>query len=122
MGRVVHFDMMTSDPKKAVEFYTAVFGWKFEKWNGPGMDYWLITTGDAKAPGIDGGLAQGDQAGAMMNTIDVPSLDGALAMVKQHGGKVVVPRGPIPGVGWYASFEDPTGNRFGLLQADTSAK
>jgi predicted enzyme related to lactoylglutathione lyase len=122
MSRVVHFDMMAKEPPKAIEFYSKVFGWKFEKWNSPGMDYWLIMTGDAKTPGIDGGLAQGDQAGMMLNTIDVVDLDGALRKIQAGGGKVVMQRGAIPGVGWYARFEDPSGNQFGLMQADTTAK
>jgi predicted enzyme related to lactoylglutathione lyase len=35
---------------------------------------------------------------------------------------VLSPRTPLPGVGWYAAFEDPTGNQFGLEQNDPSAR
>ena len=52
----------------------------------------------------------------------VADLDAVLAKVTENGGKVKQPRGPIPGVGWYAAFVDPTGNAFGLMQADTAAR
>ena len=55
-------------------------------------------------------------------TIDVSDLDATLAKVTENGGKVKQPRGPIPGVGWYAAFVDPTGNAFGLMQTDTAAR
>ncbi len=122
MSRVVHFDIMAKEPQKAVEFYSAVFGWKFDKWDNPMMEYWLITTGDKKTPGIDGGLGPGEPVKSAVNTIGVEDLEVTLARILQHGGKVLQPKGPIPGVGWFASFEDPTGNQFGLMQNDPAAK
>lgn len=56
MPRPVHFDIFAADPERAQRFYTALFGWRFERWGGL-MPYWLITTGD-DGPGINGGLAQ----------------------------------------------------------------
>ncbi len=44
MQRPVHFDMSAEDPTRAAQFYGDVFGWKFQKWEGP-VDYWMITTG-----------------------------------------------------------------------------
>ncbi len=35
MPRVVHFDIDSDDPDRAAGFYTSVFGWKVEKWEGP---------------------------------------------------------------------------------------
>jgi catechol 2,3-dioxygenase-like lactoylglutathione lyase family enzyme len=55
MPRVVHFEISVDDPERAIRFYSDVFGWKIEKWEGP-MDYWLITTGPENEPGIDGAL------------------------------------------------------------------
>ena len=34
-GRFVWFDLMTTDPAKAVEFYTSVAGWGTTQWEGP---------------------------------------------------------------------------------------
>ena len=49
MARVIHFELISKDIEKIIDFYTKVFGWKFEKWKGP-TDYWLISTGDESQP------------------------------------------------------------------------
>lgn len=121
MPRPVHFELAADDPERAVKFYSSVFGWKFEKWGGP-FDYWVITTGTDPEPGIDGGMARRQPGRSGPNTIAVPSLDDFLKKVVAAGGNVVQPKGPIPGIGWYASFDDPEGNHFGMLEPDESAK
>ena len=57
MPKVVHFDLPADDTQRAIEFYSTVFGWTFDKWDGP-MEYWLIDAGPDEEPGIHGGLAQ----------------------------------------------------------------
>ena len=52
MARPVHFEIHADDPERAVEFYSAVLGWTFTKWEGP-ADYWLVTTGPDNEPGIN---------------------------------------------------------------------
>jgi len=122
MNRIVHFDLYADDPGRAVKFYGTVFGWKAEKWNGP-MEYWLITTGPDEKPGINGGIGQRqDPADHATNTIDVPSVDEFLVKVKTAGGKVLEPKMPIPGVGWFALCVDTEGNKFGLIENDPKAK
>jgi len=37
-SRVIHFEIPADDPQRAVDFYTRVFDWKFQKWAGP-QDY-----------------------------------------------------------------------------------
>lgn len=44
------------------------------------------------------------------------------AAVTKNSGKVLAPKMPIPGVGWFAMIADTEGNRFGLMQSDESAK
>jgi hypothetical protein len=58
----------------------------------------------------------------IVNTIDVPSVDDYAQKVEAHGGKVVVPKMAIPGVGWLAYFADPEGNITGIYTQDPSAK
>ena len=53
MPRVVHFEIHAGDPERAISFYQRVFGWAFQKWEGP-MDYWVITTGPDEQRGING--------------------------------------------------------------------
>jgi predicted enzyme related to lactoylglutathione lyase len=122
MSRVIHFEIPASDPERAVAFYQKVFGWKFDKWAGP-MEYWLVTTGAEKTPGINGGvLRKPGPVTVTTNTIDVESVDNAIAAVVEAGGKQMMPKSPIPGLGYFAYCEDTEGNLFGVMQADKSVK
>jgi len=118
MSRVVHFEIIAREPQKAIDFYSTVLDWRFEKQDNPGKDYWLVATGDNQAPGINGWLASGDPIGAVVNTIGVADIDATLQKVEENGGKIIRPREPLPGMGMYATFEDPAGNQFGLMQAE----
>ena len=121
MPRVVHFEIPTDDPERAIGFYGDVFGWQFTKWDGP-QPYWLIRTG-TEGPGIDGGMMQrATGPGAWtVNTVDVPDVDEYARKVVEKGGEVVVPKMAIPGVGWLAYCKDPDGNVFGIHAADAGA-
>jgi hypothetical protein len=57
-----------------------------------------------------------------INTIGVPSVDEFVGRVTRHGGKVVMPKMAIPGVGYQAYCQDPGGNLFGIHQSAPSAK
>lgn len=57
-----------------------------------------------------------------VNTIGVASLDDTLLQVHGAGGKTVLPKMAIPGVGYLAYCQDTEGNTFGMMQADPSAK
>jgi predicted enzyme related to lactoylglutathione lyase len=116
MPRVVHFEIYGEKPEQLVDFYTKIFGWKFEKW-GP-MDYWIIKTGEG--PGIDGGL--GKEKNPSVNTIDVPDVDKYLEEIESAGGTVVAPKMTMSGIGYLAYFKDPQGNIFGIMKDDPSAK
>lgn len=127
MPRVLHFEIHASDPERGKKFYEKVFGWTFQKWEGP-MEYWLITTGPDSEPGINGGLMrrQGEIDGqaviAYVCTIGVADLEATMATVEANGGKVALPKMPIPGMGWLAYYKDTEGNIFGMMQPDESAK
>jgi predicted enzyme related to lactoylglutathione lyase len=116
MPRVVHFEITADDPQRAVSFYRDVFGWDFQKWDGP-MEYWLAMTGPKGQPGIDGGIRGHGPAGHV-NTIDVPSVDDYAARVVANGGQVVMPKQPIPGVGHLAYCRDTEGCTFGIIEFD----
>ena|SRR5437660_12432572 len=122
MPRIVHFDVPADDPLRAQKFYSEIFGWKFDKWNGP-MEYWMTITGDDKQPGINGGLSKRmpGQAG-ITNTIDVSSVDEFSKKIQSKGGKIIAPKMPIPGVGYFAQCMDTEGNVFGIIQFDKNAK
>jgi predicted enzyme related to lactoylglutathione lyase len=122
MPRVVHLEINADQPERAIKFYNEVFGWNITKWEGP-FDYWLVTTGEDKEPGINGGLMKRvNPSSTTVNTINVPSIDSFLDKINKHGGKVIMPKTAIPGIGYHAYCQDTEGNTFGIMQEDTSAK
>jgi predicted enzyme related to lactoylglutathione lyase len=56
------------------------------------------------------------------NTVDVPSVDEFVRKITENGGKVIVPKFAVPGVGYMAYCADTEGNVFGIMEEDTSAK
>ncbi|HKY78571.1 MAG TPA: VOC family protein [Anaerolineales bacterium] len=123
MSRVVHFELVGENPDRMAKFYAETFGWKVQKWEGP-LDYWLVTTGEDGAPGINGGLGRRsspDEQGTT-NTLEVMDARAAVAAVEKNGGKVTLALHAIPGVGWQAYCADTEGNVFGIHQNDPNAK
>jgi predicted enzyme related to lactoylglutathione lyase len=128
MSRVIHFEIQASDPQALVDFYAALLGWSFTKWEG--AEYWLIETGPADQPGINGGLLprpiggplEAQAVNAFVCTAQVASLDEALARAVELGARVALPTVPVPGVGWLVYIKDPDGNLVGLLQPDEEAR
>jgi uncharacterized protein len=126
MSRVVHFEIHADNPARAVKFYSSLFGWEFTKWDGP-IEYWLIKTGPDSQPGINGGLIKrqgvidGTAVIAYVCTVDVVSVDVTAKKVGDLGGTIVVPKMPIPGMGWLVYAKDPEGNIFGFMHRDPKA-
>ena len=123
MPRVVHFEIHAGDPERAVNFYQKLFGWNFQKWEGP-MDYWMVITGPDDQPGINGGLLrrQGEIDGqaviAYVCTVDVADVDASLQTALANGAQIALPKMPIPGVGWLVYCKDTEGNIMAVLNPE----
>jgi predicted enzyme related to lactoylglutathione lyase len=128
MPRVIHFEIQGTDPEALARFYQALFGWKVSRWGE--APYWLVETGDAAQPGINGGLlprrgpppADGQSVNAFVCTVEVASVDASFSKALELGGKAALPRMPVPGVGWLGYVKDPDGNILGLMQPDPAAR
>jgi predicted enzyme related to lactoylglutathione lyase len=88
----------------------------------------LLMTGKDE-PGINGAIMKREKplsgSGDIMAyvcTIGVDSVEKYSLKIEAGGGKILVPKGPIPGVGWFAQCQDTESNFFGILQNDPSAK
>jgi predicted enzyme related to lactoylglutathione lyase len=108
---VVHIEIPAKDPKAAGAFYEKLFGWNitedenmnycmFQPENGPGGGF----------PVLDDTFQPGD----ITLYISCDDVDEMLAKAEGLGAKVLVPKTEIPQTGWFAFFEDPTGNRMGV--------
>lgn len=123
MNRIVHFEIALDKPEETSQFYTDVFGWKVNKWEGP-QPYWLVTTGEDKEPGINGGLMKrpAPNNAKVITTLEVASLEEMITKVEQNGGKLITPKTTIPGIGYFCYVADPEGILHGLMQTDKNAK
>ena len=120
---IVHFEIPADDVKKLAKFYSELFGWKIEKMPGP-IDYWNIETvpvdekGMPIRPGVNGGMMKRQRPDHKpVNYIAVESVDEYLKKIKVLGGKVLVPKMEVPGIGWWALAVDPEGNQFAIMQS-----
>ena len=121
MNRFTHFELVTTDLEKTAAFYRDVFGWQVDKWEGP-VEYWLVTSGDASTPGINGGLMNaGPEMTGTVNTVEVDDIDVVLAKALANGAEVIMPKDAIPGVGYQAYIKDSCGIVVGLHQTDPKA-
>jgi uncharacterized protein len=122
MGRVVHFEIHADDTDRAERFYTEVFGWRVEQFDGP-VDHRLLKTGD-RPPGIDGaivprrgGALDGSRVvSAFVCTVEVDDVAKTEEGVLAAGGEHVVERQNVEGVGELAYFKDTEGNIFGVMR------
>jgi predicted enzyme related to lactoylglutathione lyase len=122
LGKVIHFEIPATDPERTVEFYKKVFGWTAQKYPGP-FQYWLLKTGEDNEPGINGAITEkSETVTATTNTISVPIFEDAAKKIVEAGGKVLMPKTAVPGIGYMAYCKDPEGNTFGIMQMDPNAK
>jgi hypothetical protein len=128
MPRPIHFEIQAENTARAIKFYGDLFGWEFSQWGQE--SYWLVKTGEKDTPGIDGGLmprqgpapAEGQAVSSFVCIVDVADADAMATRIPEAGGRVVVPKMPIPTVGWLAYAKDTEGNLFGFMQMDANAK
>jgi predicted enzyme related to lactoylglutathione lyase len=119
-ARPTHFEIPVDDPDRAEAFYNKVFGWTFQRFDGAPEYYGMASTGDGN-PGINGALFQRRPDSATTLTMSVPSIEDAIATAEANGGKVVVGKTPIPGMGYFANITDTEGNVIGVFTEDPSA-
>jgi predicted enzyme related to lactoylglutathione lyase len=110
---IVHVEIPTINSKESAEFYAKTFDWSLE--HSPEFDYWQF-----RAQGGPGGgfIQVGGQSDAKVNEpvlyIGTDDIEATLATIEANGGKTVLPKTEIPGIGWFAYFTDPAGNRLAI--------
>jgi predicted enzyme related to lactoylglutathione lyase len=126
MPTIVHFEIPSDDIERSKKFYNELFGWNIEKWSGlsEGMEYWLISTVDDKGnKAVGGGMMKRQSPQQQgINYFDVKSVQVSSAKVEQLGGKVIMPKSPVPGMGYMAVCKDSENNGFGIFEVDSTAK
>ncbi len=109
-----HFELFSADPAKAQAFYERVFAWRYER--APEQEnYTMIYAGTGPTGGLMP-MPANCPAPRTMVYFAVDNIDDTLVKAEQAGGKVVMPRMPIPGVGAIAVLADPEGIRIGIYE------
>ncbi len=108
-----HFELMTNDPQKCKDFYGKIFDWQFDDQSMPG--YTLINAGAEPTGGI---FPKPPEAPVVCANLyfSVDDIEALVAKVTELGGSIIVPKTPIPGVGYFAMFADPEGIVVGVMQ------
>jgi len=107
-----YFEFAGPNAAALARFYEQVFGWKSAA--GPFPNY-VSVAADGGA-GLAGGFRQEDKPERVLY-IRVADLEAAVAKVVAAGGKVLIPPTNVPGVIHFALFEDPQGNRTGIIKS-----
>ncbi|HEX8300158.1 VOC family protein [Sphingomonas sp.] len=114
MARLNYVELPVRDVTAQKEFYSSVFGWKFEDF---GPDYAAMTTGDVDV-GLNGDIEQA--TAQLLPVIEVEDLEDALAKVEAGGGTVTMPIFAFPG-GRRFHFRDPHGHELAVMVPDVSS-
>ena len=120
---IVHFEIPADDVERLRKFYNKLFGWKIVKMPGP-TEYWGIETvpvnekGMLLRNGVNGGMMKRQNPEHKpVNYIAVESVDEYVKKIGELGGRVVVAKMEVPGIGWWALGLDPEGNQFAIMQS-----
>jgi predicted enzyme related to lactoylglutathione lyase len=125
MSSIVHIEVAAADPAATSAFYQELFGWKItaQPFDG-GMVYHMFES----QPNLGGGFPQvgsgpngesGFKPGDIVFYVATDDIEASLAKAEALGGRTLLGKTEIPGMGWFAHFADPTGNRIGLFSMGT---
>ncbi len=118
-GRFVWHELMTTDTKGAIAFYTEVIGWKTQPFNDSPDPYtmWVGSQGP-----LGGVMTLPDAAKKMgapphwMGHIAVDDVDATVVRAKDAGATIYVPPQDVPTVGRFSVIADPQGASISLFK------
>jgi uncharacterized protein len=125
---ICHFEIPVDDLDRAEAFYKSLFGWQIKQWGGPDSPIRMVGTvpsdekGAPTRPGVNGMLIKKqhpDQPFA--NYVSVESVDEYGKKAEALGGQIVMPKTPVPGMGWFLYIKDTEGTILGLWELDPTA-
>jgi hypothetical protein len=114
-GAIMWNELMTSDQTDATEFYTGLLGLGSGSMEGP-MEYTLLkVSGDDVAGVMPITEDMGPVPPNWMVYFGVANVDDTTSQAEALGAIVLVPGTDIPGVGRFATIQDPQGAVFGMF-------
>lgn len=122
-GDFIWYELMTSDPEAAQDFYGGLIGWRFQDSGQDGVDYRQFLIGDTMIGGLmplSDEMIEGGARPLWTGYVGVEDADTSAASITENGGEVLLPPQDIPGVGRFAYVNDPQGAPFYIMRPTTT--
>ncbi len=111
-GSYVHIEIASADPERTKKFFEDVFEWDFE--SHPEMNYHTYVAPSGPGGGLMSPME--NQQPGILNYLLSHNIDDDVKKIETAGGRVLQPKMEIPGVGWFAVFQEPTGITLALFE------
>jgi predicted enzyme related to lactoylglutathione lyase len=125
MANIGHFMIPADNVDRAKHFYHKLLGWKIELTKNTmdpsikEMQYHDIITGTKQEGTMNtGGLYKRHMNEPILTFVLVDDIDKVLAKVVDLGGRIMLPKEHIRGVGAAAMIQDSEGNAIGLWKPE----
>lgn len=125
-GHFVWHELMTTDPKAAIQFYGDVVGWTTQAFNPQDeTPYSMWVSSQGPLGGVMNLPEEAKKMGApphWMASVEVSDIDATVAKTRKMGGQIFVDVMEVPTVGRVAVIADPQGAAIGLIQPTETMK
>jgi predicted enzyme related to lactoylglutathione lyase len=116
-GRILWYELMTTDMKAAEKFYQAVVGWTVKSFDASPDPYDMWHRADGMPVGGVMKIPQGMNFPPHWGMyVGVPKLEDAVAHVQKAGGSTLSPVIDIPDIGRMQTVRDPQGVAFSVYE------
>lgn len=111
---IVHIEIVSKDPAKSNAFAGKLFGWETSHMAEYDYHGWKSENVAGAFPGINEMMKEG----SVILYVNSENIEADLEAIKAEGGSPLGEIVPIPGMGRFAHFADPTGAIMALWQSD----
>lgn len=121
-SQFVWYELMTTDPASALDFYRHVMGWNTEDAGIPGTDYTLLMVGTTSIGGVvqlPERVAAGGARPGWLGYVGVDDVDAKAREFLEAGGTLHHGPEDIPGIGRFAFVADPHGAMLVLFKGQS---
>jgi len=128
MNQLAHFAIHANKVKRAAAFYERVFNWKCKGYAAAGVtdeEFVQIFGENGKVYGAIQARKFNPLKTDVLGfecSIEVADVNATAASVESAGGKILMKKTAIPGVGWLIKFLDSEGNLCCAVNYDRTAK
>lgn len=117
-------ELMCQDPAQAAEFYARLFGWRIETMPMPGdpsATYRVAKIGDVAVAGLMA-TPQAHVPPHWASYVTVAEVDATVAQAQGLGATVLIAPMDVPGVGRFATLQDPQGAVINVITYEMPAQ